>query len=71
MLKERYARKIIHNGCSVHSEYLGRPRDIEPNIYPRDGFFNPHLTSIKDSYNLYITNVVKTSKNVHVYSNTW
>ena len=23
-----------------------------PNIYPRDGIFNQHLTTIKDSYNL-------------------
>ena len=23
-----------------------------PNSYPRDGIFNPHLTTIKDSYSL-------------------
>ena len=22
-----------------------------PNSYPRDGIFNPHLTTVKDSYN--------------------
>ena len=40
--KEVYARKRIHNGCSVQ---------IENFSLPRDGIFNPHLTTIKDSYN--------------------
>ena len=59
--KEEYARKRIHNnGFSVqiensstrvtvrhHSASLGMP-----NSYPRDGIFNQHLTTIKDSDNL-------------------
>ena len=80
LTKEEYARKRIHNSCSVRmensvtrdncsasrghnscsvrmensvtrdncSESLGKPRDAEQ--IPRGGIFNPHLTTIKDSY---------------------
>ena len=41
-----YARKTINNGCSVRIEN-SVTRD---NSYPRDGIFNQHLTTIKDSY---------------------
>ena len=54
------ARKIIYNSSSVriensvtrvtvrhHSESF-----VTPNSYPRDGIFNPHLTTIKGSYNV-------------------
>ena len=41
-LKEVCARKGIYNGCSASL--------VMPNSYPRDGIFNPHLTTIKDSY---------------------
>ena len=56
--KEEYARKRIHNASSVqiensvtrvavrqHSASL-----VMSNSYPRDGIFNQHLTTIKDSY---------------------
>ena len=47
--KEVYARKesIIVLRCE-----LKIPSLLMPNSYPRDGIFNPHLTTIKDSYNL-------------------
>ena len=56
--KEDYARKIIHNGCSVRIEnsvnqdnyYASLGNLAMPNSYPRDRIFNPHLTAIKDSY---------------------
>ena len=32
--------------CELKIPSLGMP-----NSYPRDGFVNPHLTTIKDSYN--------------------
>ena len=54
--KEEYARKRIHNGCSVRIEN-SVTRDncspaslLMPNSYPPDIMFNPHLTAIKDSY---------------------
>ena len=43
--KEGYARERIHNGSSVQIE-----NSVMPNSYPRDGIFNQHLTTIKDSY---------------------
>ena len=56
--KEEYARKRIHNGSSLriensitrvtlrhHSASL-----VMPNSYTLGGIFNPHLTTIKDSY---------------------
>ena len=56
--KEEYARKRIHNGSSVQIEnsvtrVTVRHRSaslVMPNSYPRDGIFNQHLTTIKDSY---------------------
>ena len=57
--RRKYARKRIHDGCELliensvtrvtvrhHSASL-----VMPNSYPRDGIFNQHLTTIKDSYN--------------------
>ena len=57
-LSNEYARKGIHNGSLVqiensvtrvtaqhHSASL-----VMPNSYPRDGIFNQHLKTIKDSY---------------------
>ena len=59
MSKEEYARKRKHNGSSVqiensvshvtvrhHSASL-----VMPDSYPRDGIFNQHLTTVKDSVN--------------------
>ena len=59
MSKEEYARKIIHNSCSVRIEnFVTRvtvrhheARRVMPHNYPRDGIFSPHLETIKDSYN--------------------
>ena len=58
--KEDYARKIIHNGCSVRIEnsvnqdnyYASLGNLAMPNSYPRDRIFNPHLTDsyCKDTY---------------------
>ena len=58
LLTKQDARKRIHNGCSVRIENFvtrdncsasrGKPRDAEQ--LNRDGIFNPHLTTIKDSY---------------------
>ena len=45
---EEYARKRIHNGFSVQIEN-SVTRD---NSYPRDGNFNPHFTTIENSYTL-------------------
>ena len=58
--KEKYARTRIHNGSLVqiensvtwvtvrhHTAIL-----VMPNSYSRDGIFNQHLTTIKDSYNI-------------------
>ena len=58
--KEKYERKRIDNGSLLqiensvtrvtvrhHSASL-----VMPNSYPRDGIFNQHLTTIKDSYSL-------------------
>ena len=65
--KEEYAWKWINNGCLVWIknsitqdnclESLSKPCDAEqaqvmPNSYLRDGIFNPHLTTIKDSYSV-------------------
>ena len=58
--KEEYARKRIHNGSSVQIEnrvtqVTNRHHSASfamPNSYPRNGIFNPHLTTIKDSYTL-------------------
>ena len=52
--KEEYARKKIHNGSSVQIEnsvirVTARHHSanlVMPNIYPRDGIFNQHLTTI-------------------------
>ena len=59
--KEEYARKRIHNDSSVQIEnsitrVTVRHRSaslVMPKSYPRDGIFNQHLTTIKDSYNLH------------------
>ena len=56
---EKYARKRIHNGCSVQIEnsvtrVIVRHHSaslVMPNGYPRDGIFSQHQTTIKDSYN--------------------
>ena len=50
----RFELKITSLEISVrhHSASL-----VMPSSYPRDGIFNPNLTTVKDSYNL-----------VHVYS---
>ena len=55
--KEEYARKRIHNGCLVRIENKATTDNysvslVMPNSYPRDGIFNPHLTTIKNSYSL-------------------
>ena len=51
--KEEYARKRIHNGFSVQIENsVTRVTVRHYNSYPRDGIFNQHLKTIKDSYNL-------------------
>ena len=42
LLKEQYARKVIHNVRSASLMML--------NSYPRDGIFNLHLIPFKDSY---------------------
>ena len=60
LLKEEYARKRIHYGSSVQIENSITRVTVRhhstslamPNSYPRDGIFNQHLTTIKDSYNL-------------------
>ena len=48
--------KIPSLGITVrhHSASL-----VMPNSYPRDGIFNPHLTTIKDSYNLYLSHAMR------------
>ena len=56
--KEEYARKRIHNCSSVLIENsvtrvtvrIHPASLVMPNSYPRDGIFNQHLTTIKDSY---------------------
>ena len=58
LLKEEYARKRIHNSILVRIENsvtwdnclasLGEPHDAKQ--LPSDRIFNPHLTTIKDSY---------------------
>ena len=49
--KEEYARKKIHNGSLVQIENsVTRVSLVMPNSNPRDGIFNRHLTTIKDSY---------------------
>ena len=52
MLVVRFEMKIQSLGITVrhHSASL-----VMPNIYPRDGIFNQHLTTIKDSYSLVLT----------------
>ena len=58
--KEEYARKRIHNGYSVQLENSVTRVTVRHhsaslvmlNSYPRDGIFNQHLTTIKDSYML-------------------
>ena len=52
LLKEEHARKRICNGRSVQIENSVGSLEM-PNSYPCDGIFNPHLTTIKDSYILY------------------
>ena len=57
--KKDYARKRIHNGCqlrienSVTRDNCSASRGLQ-NSDPRDGIFNLHLTTIKDSYNLFL-----------------
>ena len=59
--KEEYARKRIHNGSSVQIENSVTQVTVQHysaslvmlNSYPRDGIFNQHFTTIKDSYILY------------------
>ena len=56
--KEEYARKRIHNGSSVQIENSVTRVTVQhheaslviPNSFPRDGIFNQHFTTIKDSY---------------------
>ena len=56
--KEEYARKRIHNGSSVQIDKCVAGETVRhhsaslvmSNSYPRDGIFNQHLTTIKDSY---------------------
>ena len=52
MLVVRFEMKIQSLGITVrhHSASL-----VMPNIYPRDGIFNQHLTTIKDSCSLVLT----------------
>ena len=61
--KEEYARKRIHNGSSVQIEN-SIPRVtvlhhsaslVMTNSFLRDGIFIQHLTTIKDSYILLLT----------------
>ena len=46
--KEEYARSRIHNGYSVQIDL------VMPNSYPRDGMLSQHLTTIKDSYIVFL-----------------
>ena len=46
--KEAYARTRIHNGYSVQIDL------VMPNSYPHDGIFSQHLTTIKDSYIVFL-----------------
>ena len=56
--KEEYASKRIYNGPSVQIENSVTQVTVRhhsaslvmPNSYHRDGIFNQHLTTIKDSY---------------------
>ena len=56
--KEEYGRKIIHNDSSVQIEnsvtrvnvWHQSASLVMQNSNPRDGYFNQHLTTIKDSY---------------------
>ena len=55
LLKEEYARKRMKNGRSVQIENSVTLDNcsaslVMPNSYPHDGIFNPHITTIKDSY---------------------
>ena len=47
LLKEEYARKGIYNGCSVWIQSSVTQDNCSAS---RDGIFNPHLTTIKNSY---------------------
>ena len=63
--KEEFARQRIHNGSSVQIENsISRITVLRhstslvlPNSFPRDGIFNQHLTTIKDSYILILFNL--------------
>ena len=47
-----YARKRIYHGCLVWIEkFIPRDHCLASKQWPSDGFFYPHLTPIKDSYN--------------------
>ena len=59
------SRKRIHYSCEGEIEKsvprdlrlpsLGKPRDAtNVNVDPRNGFFDPTLTLMKDSYNLFL-----------------
>ena len=55
LLKEEYARKRINNGRLMQIENSVTLDNcsaslVMPNSYPYDGIFNPHITTIKDSY---------------------
>ena len=55
-LKEKESVMVVWCGLKIPSlgitvrHYSGSL--VMPNSYPRGGIFNPHLTTIKDSYNL-------------------
>ena len=60
LLKEKYARKRIYNGCLMQMENSLRitvryhsASLMMPKSYSCDGIFNPHLITITDSYNLW------------------
>ena len=50
--KEEYARKRIYNGCLVRIENSVTLDNCSVSQgFPCDGIFNPHLTTVEDSYN--------------------
>ena len=69
---EEYARKRIHNGSSVQIEnsvtrvtvWHHLASLVMPNSFPRDGIFNQHLTTIKDSYNVALWKFTGTSETI-------
>ena len=60
-MQEKESIMVVRCELKISSLGITAPHHLTslvmPNSYPRDGTFNPHLTTIKDSYNLNKVNV--------------